>query len=346
MARQGKRKRIPVVKRSAAWVWLATGLFVMIPFAWWATRPVERQIKLFAVCDEISTSQATTLLGTSAKRIEAFGVNAEFRRVSEVFFEPSGDGTSVPHSGNPITLIQRSGVSASAVMVGVEPPTGPLFAWMAAKAALRWKSADGQEILEIAPQDLTLDFEAEALKIDADRIASSISDIRDRVSFTVSNKNMMVKLQLRRAPGQSSTIRAFFDTSMMLKLKVESEPNTLFLRQCRHFDVSLDGEKVPIPAMAMVDVESKWTSITVNQFALRTDVFKDAKGLFIDASGLGLSVSYGGRELSGTRLKDLLALSVEKQTLLGVLLLLLTYLGKQLADRISKILLNHMLPEK
>jgi hypothetical protein len=326
-------------------LWVIPAIVIASPLAWWLLQIQPQQVHFKASCEEIKLSSESPIVSTilAVSQLELFGVVAKIENVGSSRIKDTKSGQSLSAVTGPIELQDSKNLNPPAVSVNASRRVGPFIAAFTHSVAIKRLPNDGTNaVLEYKPEDVAISFQAEELLITADRMNVPGLSAND-FSISVRNQTLMTKLSILHAPGRTSIVQATFPQSAPIKLTFQANTQTKTrFAACDKFEGSADGEKLDVPTIAR-DLEGKFGDLRVDSIAADSSYPKELR---IDGGGLSTSLTYDDRQLIGTNLGRLLSLTVEKQGLIGLIAIMIFWLGKEIAERLGKRVLDRLLPEE
>jgi hypothetical protein len=337
-----KRRRHRLARPFNNWALAPAVAVIAIPLIWWVTRTPDRQASMFATCDGLSLSTPAVLRFYGVTKIEASGLDARLDLAEQRSAEDLHSAQSISLPSPEIQLQNIPNSSPAALTVSVTPPSSPLVLALAENASIeKPESNDTVDYLNTSADRLSLTLQAERFDLNAYRVSMPNEPNHSDLHLTVGNVVSMAQVKLSSAGQQKSSAQLTVPKNSAFEVEPHGGGDAqLTFRRCTNVSISLDGTKVQVPDMAMVDLLSNWRSVELSRVAMSTKRFDKPAGIFLAIEGKLFSLKYNGTELNKTRLSDLFSLSAEKGTLAGLALAAMIWAAAKIFDYFFKIMLD------
>jgi hypothetical protein len=352
-AKPGTASPVPLAKRwKGAWLWgLAVG-FIAVPLAWWLIQTPTRRAILFATCEELalSSSSSFSMVTSGVTKVSSYGLTARLDNPSQFKMQDKDTGQSVDLVSQTISLEDSGSITPPAISVALTGHTGPFItAFLAAPAVARLRelgSSESEQDLEIQAPRMSAQLQADGLLVAADRITLPQSPAHHSVLITAENKETMATIRLQTLSGHESVLSASIPKDIPIELRMLDNTTLISdLKDCHKVDLLLGDDKITLPSMDL-DLHIRWMDTSFKYLKIEGGTKAPESPLSMQETGHLKSLIYNDRELNDTNLAHFSALPLEKQGLLGLLLLIVLWATRQVGERASKLVIDKILPER
>jgi len=341
----------PVVKRSPqAIAILLAVLIVGSPLGWWLTQTPDRAVRVLAECRTLALTSSNALYlkpnGVSDLMAHGFVGEIDRARTIKVSHPASGQALSLSQSSLALNDPKLGGTPTSAMRL--RDKAGRFMVELGRTASIgTTKYLLEKKAVQVAGAQISLMFESEGLTINANRMTiSALAGVYD-FKIDAENPDDLVLLALKSGESSDPTLQLGFGQTASFRLEYDatSRLQTTF-SECPKLDVAVDDEKLALPTMSLNDLTMTWSRSSATESSFPAGEPNPAGVLSFAFNGDSSSLVYNGKQLAATNLRMIVGLSAEKQGGLGLLVLGLLWVAKQIIERISKLILDRVLPEK